>query len=161
MNTTQQRPPTTNGARATTNPQPEPLRDAPTDVTPPKPAAPSAYDIEFIFETAEGFHVLWRGTGLTPANALNWTKAASAQLAAQGFKPVRRDIAMPPQAAHTAGAAPAQGEAVWIKGEGGRPPKCSLHGPGKWMEGVSRQTQKEYAFWACQTRGCRPKGEPV
>lgn len=173
MVTTQQRP--TNqqaprsGSAAPSRPRDapmngnQPLADAPTDVQPPAPVKPAIYDCELLFETPEGFHVMLKGRDLSPRDSMVWAKQASAQLAAQGFKPVRRDVVinMP---SGPAAAAPGPwlpvGEAVWIKGEGGRPPKCSIHGPGAWKEGVSK-TQKPYAFWACSNRQCRPKGEAV
>lgn len=54
------------------------------------------------------------------------------------------------------------GEATWIQGEGGKPPRCSIHGPGKWVEGTYAQGKpkagQHYEFWSCTVQGCRPKG---
>lgn len=160
--------PNQNNGHQTNGQTAQPLQPAPTDVEAPKAAAPLTYSAEFLFETAEGFHVLMRGNELTPRDAMVWAKAASKQLAEQGFKPVRRDVhvttttaaAAAPGAAAAAGGS---GEATWIKGEGGRPPKCSLHGAGVWKEGKiaagKPRAGEEYAFWACSNRQCRPKGD--
>jgi hypothetical protein len=74
------------------------------------------------------------------------------------------DVAAP---AAAGGSAPAAGggAATWIKGDAGTPPKCSLHGTAKWIEGVWKEGQKgpvgeTYSFWACKVQGCRPKGDP-
>lgn len=142
----------------------QPLAPAPEDIEPPKPAAPAAYDFDTILETAEGFHWLFRGTGLTPRDAMQWMKTASAELARQGFKPVRRDLVIPAAPAAPVATGSPSGEAVWIKGEDGKPPRCSLHGPGKWLEGTTKsgaRAGQHYEFWACQTRDCKPKGEAV
>lgn len=64
-----------------------------------------------------------------------------------------------------AGAAAATGAAAtWIKGANGAPPSCSIHGTGKYVEGVWKEGQKgpigeRYAFWGCKVNGCRPKGD--
>lgn len=62
-------------------------------------------------------------------------------------------------------AAGASGEATWIKGEGGAPPRCSIHGAGKYVEGVYKadhaKAGQSYAFWSCNNRQCKPKGAPV
>lgn len=160
--TTQEPKQNGNGAHA------QPLATAPTDIEPPKPAAPLSYSAEFLFETAEGFHVLMRGNELTPRDAMTWAKSASKELAAQGFKPVRRDVSV--TMAAPAAAAPGQPAAAasagsgpqWIKGEGGAPPKCSIHGAGKWVEGEYKaghqKAGQHFAFWSCTDRNCRPKG---
>lgn len=57
-------------------------------------AAPMKYRAEFLVETAEGYHVIIAGEELTPKNVMAWVRTASAELAKQGFKPVRRDIVM-------------------------------------------------------------------
>lgn len=139
-----------------------PLADAPKDLPDSPHATPLNYRAEFLIETAEGFHVLIAGEQLTPRDAFVWIKNASAELAKQGFKPVRRDITIemptPVAAVQTSAGQPAgaTGEATWIKGEGGAPPRCSLHGAAVWREG--NNDNGHYAFWSCKTRGCRPKG---
>lgn len=132
--------------------------------SPPK-QEPSEYSVEFLVETPEGFHVLMRGEHLTPRDFPVWTRQASKALHDQGFKPVRRDLvvelpANAPSAGSSGGAV-----AEWIKGENGMPPRCSIHGAGEFKEGTYRQDHakagQSYAFWACKTRSCRPKGSPV
>lgn len=148
---------TTNGTK--------PLAPAPTDVEPVKSAAPLNYRAEFLVETAEGFHVLLAGEQLTPRDAMVWMKSASAELAKQGFKPVRRDLQLNVQQAPAAtgqGTATRNaGEAVEIPAEDGKPPRCSLHGAMEFKEGTIAQGKpragEAYAFWACKVRGCRPK----
>lgn len=43
-----------------------------------------------------------------------------------------------------------------IPGVNGAPPRCSIHGVMKWLEGTSKATGKEFAFYACSQRDCRP-----
>lgn len=81
------------------------------------------------------------------------------------MKPPEQDtfkVELPLATPATQTAAHASGEAVWIKGEGGGPPRCSLHGPGRWNEG--EKDGKAYAFWGCtgkvDGKYCRPKGDP-
>jgi hypothetical protein len=73
------------------------------------------------------------------------------------------DVAGPAAAAGAAAAA-SGGEATWIKGEGGAPPKCSLHGAAKWVEGTYKpdhqRAGQHFEFWGCKVNGCRPKGDP-
>lgn len=143
------------------------LEPAPMDTPPIAKAAPQSYSVEFLFRTEEGFDVLMRGNELSPRDAMLWARAASKQLAEQGFKPVRRDLVVNVAAAAAApaaaaGAGAAAGEAQWIKGEGGAPPKCSKHGAGKWVEGTYKEGHQKagqhFAFWSCTDRNCRPKG---
>lgn len=124
---------------------------------PPPPQQPSEYMVEFLVETAEGFHVLIQGQHLTPKDFPVWTRNASKALADQGFKPVRRDLVIDIPAPAAAGGS--GGAAEWIKGENGAPPRCSVHGPAKWVEGTN--ARGKYAFWGCQTRGCKPTGSPT
>jgi len=150
-------------AEAPTRPQPE-LTQAPplADGEGAKAVAPSTYSAEFLIETSEGYHVLIRGENLSPRDVMVWTKNASAELARQGFKRVRRDFS------HVSEKSPAEGlraapPAGWdelgpaykIPGEGDAPPRCSKHGPMKWVEGD--KDGRHYAFWGCSERGCRPK----
>lgn len=148
-----------------TAPQSPPLTDAPPAEGPPPEAKPSVYRAEFLIETPEGYHVMLVGEQLRPRDVLIWIQTTSQELAKHGLKPVRRDTVVNVAApvAPAAAAAAASGEAVWIK-EAGKPPRCSLHGTGKWLEGTTRtgaNAGKPYAFWACQTRDCKPKGEPA
>ncbi len=51
-------------------------------------------------------------------------------------------------------------EAVMIEGVNGAPPKCSLHGPMKWVEGTN--AKGAYAFWSCPHKNadgayCKPR----
>lgn len=70
------------------------LADAPTNIqTPPEPK-PESYTVEFLVETPEGFHCLFRGEGLAGKEMLPWMLATSKGLAAKGFLPVRRDMAV-------------------------------------------------------------------
>lgn len=170
MNNTQQRPSNNGHQTQPAGAAQPPMQQAPQNVEPPKPAAPLNYRAEFLVETAEGFHVLIAGEELTPRDVMLWAKAASKELQTQGFKPVRRDVVinMPaPVAAAAAGpAAAAGGEATWIHGENGAPPKCSIHGLGKYLEGTYKadhptKAGQRYAFWGCSVRGCRPKGNPT
>lgn len=71
-----------------------PLATAPTDVEPPHEPKPETYSVEFLVETPEGFHALFRGEGLAGKEMLPWMLATSKGLAAKGFKPVRRDMAV-------------------------------------------------------------------
>ncbi len=52
------------------------------------------------------------------------------------------------------------GEAVEIAGINGAPPKCSLHGPMKWVEG--NNDKGHYEFWSCSHKNadgkyCKPR----
>jgi len=52
------------------------------------------------------------------------------------------------------------GVAEWvINNDGSR--LCSVHGPAKFVPpGVSKRTGQPFSgFWACQVRGCKPRGE--
>lgn len=134
----------------------QPLAPAPEGVEPPK-QVPLNYRAEFLIETAEGFHVAVTGEALTPRDVFVWVRNASKQLADQGFKPVRRDLVIDlpaPVAASAPGAVQVAGEATLIK-TGDGPPRCSLHGPMKWIEGD--KDGRHYAFWGCSVRGCKPK----
>lgn len=139
-----------------------PLQPAETTVSAPR-QEPAHYSAEFLVETAEGFHVLLRGEYLTPKDFPVWTRNASKKLAEQGFKPVRRDVVIEMPSAPAAASSAA--EATWVKGENGAPPRCSVHGVGEYKEGTYKadhaKAGQAYAFWACKTRGCRPKGNPV
>jgi hypothetical protein len=70
------------------------LADAPTNVNPPPEPKPESYTVEFLVETPEGFHTLFRGEGLTGKEMLPWMLATSKGLKAKGFLPVRRDMAV-------------------------------------------------------------------
>jgi hypothetical protein len=128
---------------------------------------PAHYSVEFLIETEEGYHVLFRGEELAPADMFAWLKRTSKTLAAQGFKAVRRDMAVDVDVGSPSGATAASGEATWVKGEG--PPECSIHGPAKWVAGTYKagtpRAGQKYAFWACSANTtnnpCKPKGEPA
>jgi hypothetical protein len=70
------------------------LADAPTNIQPPPEPKPESYTVEFLVETPEGFHALFRGEGLAGKEMLPWMLATSKGLAAKGFLPVRRDMAV-------------------------------------------------------------------
>ncbi len=72
----------------------EPIATARTAEGPPPEPKPEAYSVEFLIETPDGFHVLFRGEGLSGKDMLPWMLQTSKGLAAKGFKPVRRDMAV-------------------------------------------------------------------
>ena len=97
-------------------------------------------------------------------------KTFESQLKKAGFKPVERAPAVVAAPAAAAPDAPSSDGPQWIKGVNGGPPRCSLHGPAKWVEGDQKPTNKDgtpnpkagqhFAFWGCSVNGCRPKGSP-
>lgn len=91
------------------------LADAPTDIQAPPEPKPESYTVEFLVETPEGFHALFRGEGLTGKEMLPWMLATSKGLKAKGFLPVRRDMAVDIKVD-----APAPAEAPVARGRGGR-----------------------------------------
>lgn len=147
----------------------QPLSQAPRAEGPPPVAAPLNYRAEFLVETAEGYHVLITGEQLTPQDCMVWLKRTSQQLKGQGFLPVRRDLVvnLPAPVASPAasgGGGSSGGAAYAIAGEGGRPPKCSEHGPMKFVEGVYKpdhqRAGQKFEFWGCTNRQCRVRANP-
>lgn len=151
-----------------------PLTPAAADLQRPPEPAPTEYSVDFLVETADGFHALIRGEHLRPSDMMAWLKRTSSALVGAGFKPVSRALAVDVDVEAPgpgSPAAPPAGEATWIKGENGAPPRCSVHGLGKYVEGAHKPTNADgtpnpkagqrYAFWGCNTRGCRPRGEPA
>lgn len=80
-----------------------------------------------------------KAKGLKPTGPATASHAAAPQQQAQ------------PQQQDNSGQGP-----IEIAGVNGGPPRCSLHGAMKWLEGTSKSTGKEFAFYACSQRDCRP-----
>lgn len=85
------------------------------------------------------------------------------ELIAQGLKPISPVTASPAATPQQQAAAPPASQSgqgpVRIEGENGKPPRCSIHGAMKWLEGTAKQgpkTGEHYEFWACTQRDCRP-----
>ena len=75
-------------------------------------------------------------------------------LLARGYVPEQGRPINTPQSAGPSGVA------EWINNPDNSR-SCSVHGPAKWVPpGVSRTNNKPYTgFWACQTKGCKPRGD--
>ena len=139
-----------------------PLAEAPQDVAPPSEPRPVYYSVEFLVEI-DGYHVMIRGEQLTPADMLAWTQRTALALKERGVLPVRRDTTVNVQVAAPAAAnAPAggSGEATVIgDGSDGKPPRCSVHGPMRWIEGTFKaghtRAGQRFEFWGCSERSCK------
>lgn len=143
----------------------QPLQTAPEGQGPSPEAKPAHYSANFLIETQDGYHVEIIGEQLRPADLSVFIRNTSEALKKAGFRPVSREVQVNVEVgapAAQATRAAAGGEAVKLppSTEGG-PPRCSLHGPMKWMEGTSQakdgKPARDYAFWACTQRDCRPK----
>ncbi len=99
------------------------LADAPTGIQPPPEPKPESYTVEFLVETPEGFHALFRGEGLTGKEMLPWMLATSKGLAAKGFKAVRRDMVVDVDVTNPIASQPDEvaGVGVGRSGRGARP----------------------------------------
>lgn len=112
----------------------QPLANAPTDVNPPPEPKPETYSVEFLVETPEGFHALFRGEGLAGRDMLPWMLQTSKGLKAKGFLPVRRDMAVDVK---VEAPEPAQAPAPGPRGrgggnrqqQGGRPARANIPAP--------------------------------
>lgn len=133
----------------------------------PKPA-PVSYSMKVYAKSREGYVV--EISTFEDVRPVAWLVGVLAGLTAQQFSPVDpyaqpapTVIAAAPATAAPATAAAAGGP-VWIKGVNGAPPRCSIHGAGKYLEGIAKTGKNigaAYAFWACSDRNCKPKGDPV
>ncbi len=78
----------------------------------------------------------------------------------EGLVPVPQPEPVVVQGAGVGDARPAGTGAVEIPSENGAPPKCSLHGPMKWVEG--NNDKGHYEFWSCSHKNadgkyCKPR----
>lgn len=138
------------------------LTDAPANgAVPPTPIKPATVlDFSATVVGADGIEVqigirnaAWNGL----PGAATQAQAFTAALIKAGYKPAERHA---PVVQGAAGAPAASGEAIKIE-EPGKPPRCSLHGPMKWIEGTYKEGHaragQKYEFWACSVKGCKPK----
>lgn len=97
------------------------------------------------------------------AGAASRAVAFEKALIAANLKPISPVTASPAATPQQQVAAPPASQSgqgpVRIEGENGKPPRCSVHGAMKWLEGTTKQgpkTGEHYEFWACTQRDCRP-----
>lgn len=148
----------------------------PADQTPATPPEekPLGYAIKLYAVSPKGFVV--EITTAAAERPVNWIGTMTDGLERLHYTPIDPyapanidvDVAAPVGAQASSSSSATGGEAVWIKGDGGAPPSCSLHGIGKWVAGVHKdkrrdgspnpQAGQKYAFWSCTVQDCRPKG---
>lgn len=173
MAETQTRQPQTAGGRPATQPAATPPAQPnqtlqPVDQTPATPPEerPLTFAIKVYAMSNEGF--ICEITSSEQSRPAVFVSQMCEGLAKLHFTPVdpfaapNVDVDVAAPAVPAAAAAPAAGgEATLIPSADGAPPRCSLHGPLQWREGVSGpQTKKPgepYAFWSCKERTCKVK----